>query len=181
MVRLAIAFEGILIVLAWSLGWLFGAQPFDRVHLKWQAMALGVGATCPLLLAMWWCSRSQWRPFRSLMFEVEDKVIPLFASCSQFELILVSMLAGVGEEALFRGVLQTLLANLMNSWVALVGTSALFGLGHFISPTYAVLAGLLGLYLGGLSIAHNNLLVAIVTHALYDYIALNYLLQKYRG
>ncbi|MCH6546158.1 MAG: hypothetical protein IH796_09200, partial [Deltaproteobacteria bacterium] len=96
MVRLAIAFEGLLLVLAWGLGWLVGAPPFARVHLNWQAMALGTAATGPPLLAMWWCSRAQWRPFRTLMYKVEDKIIPLFAGCSQFDLILICVLAGVG-------------------------------------------------------------------------------------
>ena len=180
MVRLAIAFEGLLLVLAWGLGWLVGAPPFERVHLNWQAMALGTAATGPPLLAMWWCSRAQWRPFRTLMYEVEDKIIPLFAGCSQFDLILICVLAGVGEEALFRGVIQNLLADLMSPRVALVVTSAIFGLGHFITPMYAVLAGLLGFYLGWLSLAHDNLLVAMATHALYDYVALRYLVYRYK-
>ncbi len=114
------------------------------------------------------------------MFEIEDKIIPLFAGCSQFDLILICVLAGVGEEALFRGVIQNLLADLVSPWVALVVTSALFGLGHFITPMYAVLAGLLGFYLGWLSLAHGNLLVAMATHALYDYVALRYLVYRYK-
>ena len=179
MLRFALAIEGSLLVLAWGLGWLFGAPPFEQVHLNWQSVALGAAATCPPLLAMWWCSRSQWRPFRGLMFEMEDKIIPLFAGCSQFDLILICVLAGVGEEALFRGVIQNLLADLVNPRVALVVTSALFGLGHFITPMYAVLAGLLGFYLGWLSLALDNLLVAMATHALYDYVALRYLIHKY--
>ncbi len=180
MVRFAIVFEGCLLVLAWGLGWLIGAPPFERVHLNWQAVALGAVATCPPLLAMWWCSRSQWRPFRSLMFEMEDKIIPLFAGCSQFDLILICVLAGVGEEALFRGVIQIRLADFVSPQVALVVTSALFGLGHFITPMYALLAGLLGYYLGWLFLAHDNLLVAMATHALYDYVALRYLVYRYK-
>ncbi len=180
MVKLAIAVESSILVLAWGLGWLVGAPPFELVQLKWRAVVLGMAATGPLLLAMWWCSRTEWGPFRGLMFEIEHKILPLFAGCSQFDLILICVLAGIGEEALFRGVMQSLLAELLNPGVALMLTSALFGLGHFITPTYAVLAGLLGFYMGWLSLAHENLLAAMVTHALYDYVALRFLLYKYK-
>jgi membrane protease YdiL (CAAX protease family) len=58
--------------------------------------------------------------------------------------------------------------------------SALFGLGHFITPMYALLAGLLGLYLGGLAMIYDNLLLVMVVHALYDFVALVYLVRKYK-
>ena len=90
------------------------------------------------------------------------------------------MLAGIGEEALFRGIIQTTLADWLNQWVALAVASALFGLGHLVTPAYAVLAGLLGLYLGGLSMVFDNLLLAIVVHALYDFVALTYLVHKHK-
>jgi membrane protease YdiL (CAAX protease family) len=52
-----------------------------------------------------------------------------------------------------------------------------FGLAHPISTTYAVLASLIGIYLGFLFVATDNLLVPIVTHAAYDFLALVYLLS----
>lgn len=176
---LATVFEGSLVVLAWGLGWLLEYSPFEQVHLRWQAVAWGAVATCPLLLAMLWCTRLRWGPFPALMREVEAVLVRPFAGCSYFDLALISILAGLGEEALFRGVLQTVLANLLNPWVALAIVSTLFGLGHLITPTYAVLAGSLGLYLGGLLMAYDNLLVVIVVHTLYDFLALMYLLRRH--
>jgi membrane protease YdiL (CAAX protease family) len=41
-----------------------------------------------------------------------------------------------------------------------------------ITPTYAVLAGAVGLYLGGLAIVGGGIWVPMVTHAAYDFIAL---------
>jgi len=58
--------------------------------------------------------------------------------------------------------------------------SVLFGLFHPITPTYAALAAAIGLYLGWLWLACGNLLTPIVTHALYDFLALAYLV-KLRG
>lgn len=181
MARLAIVFEGGLILLALSLGWLLGSPPFERVSLTWQAVVWGGVATGPPFLGVWWCTRLRWGPFSRLMREVEERLIPLFASCSCFELALISVFGGVGEEALFRGVIQETLTGWLNPWAALVVASGLFGLGHLITPTYAVLAGLIGLYLGGLSMAYDNLLVVVVVHALYDFVALVYLIGRHRA
>jgi hypothetical protein len=53
----------------------------------------------------------------------------------------------------------------------------MFGLAHFISLMYAVLAALIGLYLGILFIAFDNLAVPVIVHALYDFVALTYLVR----
>lgn len=115
------------------------------------------------------------------MREVEETLVPPFADRSYFDLALICVLAGLGEEALFRGVIQSTLADPLNPWVALAVTSVLFGLGHLITPTYAVLAGLLGLYLGGLSMAYDNLLVAMVVHTLYDFVVLVVLVGRHKA
>ena len=53
-----------------------------------------------------------------------------------------------------------------------------FGLGHHMTSAYAILAGLLGLYLGLLLMVFDNLLVVMLVHGLYDFAALVYLVQK---
>ena len=105
-------------------------------------------------------------------------MIPCFSECSVFQLALISALAGFGEEALFRGVIQRALSEWWNPWVGLVVASALFGLGHHMTSAYAILAGLLGLYLGLLLMVFDNLLVVMLVHSLYDFAALVYLVQK---
>jgi membrane protease YdiL (CAAX protease family) len=113
-----------------------------------------------------------WEPLRRLSREIEETVAPLFAGCPPLALALVSLAAGVGEEALFRGVIQTALGEAVHPAVGLLGASLLFGLTHLVTPTYALLAGVLGLYLGAITMATGNLLPAIVAHALYDFVAL---------
>lgn len=175
---LATGLEGGLLILALFLGWLLDSPPLQQIHLRWQAIIWGALATCPPLLAMWYCTRSQWEPMRRLLREVEEEVIPLFVGCSTIDLALISILAGFGEEALFRGVIQSTLEDLFNPWVALTMASTLFGLAHFITPIYAILAGLIGLYLGWMSMTYHNLLLAILVHALYDFVALVYLVRR---
>ncbi len=53
--------------------------------------------------------------------------------------------------------IQITLADWLGPSGALLLASALFGLAHFLTPTYAALAALLGLYLGGLLIVSDNL------------------------
>jgi membrane protease YdiL (CAAX protease family) len=57
----------------------------------------------------------------------------------------------------------------------------LFGLLHLVTPTYAVLAALMGGYLGWLYVRTGNLLVAIIVHALYDFFALSYFVKGRAG
>ena len=57
------------------------------------------------------------------------------------------------------------------------GRPPLFGLMHFITPTYAVLATLMGAYLGLVWQWTGNLLAVVLMHALYDFLVLLYLLR----
>jgi membrane protease YdiL (CAAX protease family) len=54
-------------------------------------------------------------------------------------------------------------------------TSVVFGLAHLITPLYGVLAALVSVYLGWLFLEYENLVVPMVTHAMYDFVALVYL------
>ncbi|MFQ5801546.1 MAG: lysostaphin resistance A-like protein [Candidatus Methylomirabilales bacterium] len=178
-VWMVVILEGGLLGLGMGLGWWVGQPPFARMSLEWQAVGLGIVATWPPLLGMWWCARSSWGPLRRFQHEVLEKIVPVFAGCSYLALILVAVAAGLGEEALFRGVIQTALADWLGTFGALLVASALFGLCHFLTPTYAAIAALLGLYLGGLLMVFDNLLPAILVHAGYDFGALLYLVRIY--
>jgi membrane protease YdiL (CAAX protease family) len=89
--------------------------------------------------------------------------------------------AGLGEELLFRGLVQAGLARLISGpagiWIALLAASLLFGVFHWLSTTYALLAAAAGLYFGWLLIATGSLWPPVVAHALYDFAALWYLLR----
>ena len=176
-VRFAVFFEAGIFLLAWILGWLIGIPPLRQMHATWTGLGAGLLATGPLLLGMWWCSVSQFRPLQALMRQMEESLVPLFHGASSRTLLLISVLAGLGEEGLFRGVFQTGLTEWLGMPVALLTTSALFGLAHLITPTYAVLAGLIGIYLGALAVVTDSLFAPVVAHALYDYAALTYLVS----
>jgi membrane protease YdiL (CAAX protease family) len=176
-VGLAVLCEGGLGLLACLLGWLVGLPPWAKLDWDAGSAALGVAAAVPMLAGLALCLRAPWRPFARIRQFADEVVRPLFRACTVADLALIALLAGLGEELLFRGLLQEGLAGWLGPWPALAAASVLFGLLHPMTPAYAVLAVLAGVYLGWLYLATGNLLVPVLAHALYDLIAFVYLLH----
>ena len=85
--------------------------------------------------------------------------------------------AGVGEEVLFRGFLQGALGQWLGTGPGLVLASVVFGAAHPVTPAYVLIASVIGVYLGGLWLVSGNLLVPMLAHGLYDFVALLMLLR----
>jgi CAAX protease family protein len=178
---LAIAGETALALLAVGLGRLLRQPPLlSGTHAGLPALLWGVLETAPLLMALSWILRKPTGPLRDLVEFVLDQLGPMVTRRSGAELALLAASAGFSEELLFRGVLQNGLAGLFPKSVALILTSLAFGLAHHVTRTYAILAGIMGFYLGGLLLVHQNLLIPVITHALYDFVALLLLADRYR-
>jgi membrane protease YdiL (CAAX protease family) len=173
-----IAVEVGLIVLAWVLARIFDRPLFELIVFDWEGIVAGLLATVPPCVAMVWSTRTSMPPFPQVRRDVERLVVPLFRGASWWDMLLIALLAGVGEELFFRGLLQPGLAGWTGAWTAIILTSALFGVLHWITPAYAALAGLVGLYLGAFMAVSGNLLVPILVHALYDFFALRYLIGR---
>jgi membrane protease YdiL (CAAX protease family) len=169
---LAISFEGGLVLLALLLGWLFGEPPLQRVYWTADDLGMGIAATGPLLLGFWVCLRWPVRPLRRIKQFSEEFIRPFFKACSVLDLAVIAVVAGCGEEMLFRGVVQASIDRWLGVGYGLAIASILFGLLHCITPTYALLAAVVGVYFGVLVMRTDNLLVVIVPHALYDFVAL---------
>jgi membrane protease YdiL (CAAX protease family) len=176
-VRLAVLVEGGLLVLASLLGWWLEQPPLERFHWDFRAVLEGAVATLPLLLLFLVIVRWPVGPLGRIHRFGEQVIRPLLAPCSVLDLFGISALAGLGEEVLFRGVLQGAFAARAGVIIGLILASVLFGLLHAITLTYVVLATLMGAYLGGLWWYSDNLLAPIVTHALYDFLVLLWLLR----
>lgn len=175
MLAIALVFEAALVLVALAVGWVFGIAPFAQASVVAGDLLIGLVATAPMLAVLWW---GLTRPDGAIGFatrQAAQLTQQLFAGASVPGLLLLSMAAGFGEEALFRGVLQPLFENFGGELAGLVLASVAFGLAHALSPAYAVLAGLVGVYLGGLYLATDNLIVPIVAHSVYDFIALLWL------
>ena len=184
---LAILFEGALVLVAWVLSWLWGQSLWEQLTgataaQYFRSILLGLLATLPLLAGLLVSRRLPGAAWRRLRQVVDDQLLPMFAGSSWWGLLLLSMAAGLGEELLFRAVLQESVAGWLGgefgSWWALVMVSLLFGLCHWVTPAYGVFAALVGAYLGLLYWSSGGLVAAIVAHAAYDFFALMWLLRK---
>jgi membrane protease YdiL (CAAX protease family) len=178
----AVFFEGGLAPLALLLGWWLGHNPLERFTWDLEDALWGLLATFPIVGIFLLILYRPIGPLRKIKSFCEDEFVPLLAGSSWSDMILVSLSAGVGEEMLFRGVLQGSLSAWLGGHAGLAVSSLLFGLLHPISIPYIVLTMGLGAYLGGLYMINGNLLTVMITHALYDFMLMAYLLQwQYKG
>ena len=105
-----------------------------------------------------------------------EVLVPVFGALPPYAIGVIGTAAGLGEELLFRGVLQPLIG-----WVA---ASLAFGLAHSGSRgmlPFAAWASIMGAALGGLAMATGGLTAPVVAHGLYDVLALAYITNERQG
>jgi membrane protease YdiL (CAAX protease family) len=187
--RIALAFEGGLGIAAITAGWLLGHSPLIGIDLNHdqapaQVVAVGWGlvATGPLLVALFLCDRYPIGPLRQVSAMTAEIIGRMFGGATAAQLALVAIAAGIGEELLFRGLLQSEIARMLGDQagshvIAIAIASLLFGVCHWLNTTYALLAVLAGAYFGVILLLTGNILAPIVAHAAYDFLALVYLIR----
>ena len=165
--------EGSLVVVAIVWSWLRGISIPYRVDLTASGVALAATAAFVLVnFSLYHLSRRAGRPAAVRAF-LEGEIFPLFRRVPVWKLVLLSAVAGLGEELLFRGVIQEELG--------LGIASVAFGLMH--GPTrelwsLALWAAAMGAVLGVLYQVSGNLFVPALSHALYDGVALIYISRR---
>jgi uncharacterized protein len=178
--HLALAGEAGLLLLAWGLGRWLVVPAGKLLQFGPGDLVGGLLATIPLLLVLDWMLRSSFAPVRNLVNQVTDQIGPLVARCTLLELGCLAAVAGISEEVLFRGVLQTGLGAWFPESGALLVASMLFGLVHAASRVYVLFATIMGLYLGVLFLFQGSLIPPILAHSLYDFAALSAVVSRYR-
>lgn len=143
--------------------------------MRWDSLDLmwGILAVLPMLAIY------QFSPgLRRLALESMGEFLSL---CRWYELVYLAALAGIGEELLFRGVLYEGLVP-FHPWVAVIVSNVAFGLLHGLSWNYFWTTTAIGFGMHGLAEIpeQRNLLVPIVAHSVYDYIAFQLLLCEQR-
>jgi membrane protease YdiL (CAAX protease family) len=161
--------ESVLLAFAIALAW------WARVPLRFGAAGAGVGwgviaaVTLGAINLAFLEARGNAWPGGALRHVCRTIVRPLFEHVRIWHIVLISALAGLGEELLFRGVLQPL--------VGLPAASLVFGAVHvggrgFVG--YGIWAACIGALFGWLMLATGGLLAPVVAHAVYDALALAY-------
>jgi membrane protease YdiL (CAAX protease family) len=177
----ACLFEAALIGVAAAVGWLLRRQPGADFHLHFRDGLLGGLAALPPFSVFVWMRRSAPARLAKVQAFLEEVVHPFFNGWSLAELALISLLAGISEEWLFRGAIQGGLSQTLGQPLALAAASVVFGLCHLVNWTYAFVAAGIGAYLGVVWLLTGNLLAPIIAHAGYDFLALTCLVHGWRG
>ena len=173
----AVGCEVALLVVAFLWALIFGGSPFGHLHWEFTSTVIGGLAVFPLFVFFLWTLKSRLALFARHRYTLDFLVRQLFGKWPIWQLAAISICAGVCEEALFRGALQASLVERVGVVPAIAIVSLLFGASHLLSWTYAIIATGMGIYLGVLFYFTDNLLAPILTHGLYDFAALVYLVK----
>ncbi len=179
LLTLALASEAFLLALALALGSWLQVGPGDPPRLIDLLGGLALGVLLAPLPRMVLRSQrfSRWR-----LVEDFRRLMPMFASLRwPGDLVLLGLLAGVGEEALFRGALQPWLARHVGEPLSIGLVALLFGGVHAVSLAYVAYASVLGVAFGVLAAWQHGPCGAMVAHAAFDALALRWAIGPRRG
>ncbi len=177
----SLAFEMLLGVVGVLGGLLTGVPALADLRFDPRALGTGIVATLPLLpcfVALWRHRRPELGEIRETLERLLPRLLGGPDATRWLRVLAVSIAAGVGEEILFRGFVQGWLEHALGSAGGIIVASTVFGLAHAISPAYAVIAAVMGLYLGCVWRISGNLLVPITVHAAYDAAVIGYVLRS---
>ena len=167
----ALGFQGAIAAVGALAVWLLGTTDLVGPSGWLAAVGFGVAGSVAtfLLLSALARTASPWhhtlsKHMRQLEHFAHDYSWPV--------LLLLCLLAGIGEEMLFRGALQTWLGRYLGDGLAIAGAAIAFGLVHYLSFAYFLIATGLGFVLGLAYWFTDSLLLVMVWHGVYDMIAL---------
>jgi hypothetical protein len=162
--------EGIVLMVALIVARYYGLKILPLSQNIFRDIVIGTfGAMFPLTLFILLLSEKAEgiHALGSIRSIIINDIRVIFSEAKLPDLFIISVCAGIAEELLFRGVIQVKLG--------IVGASIIFGLLHFITPAYFIIATLMGFYLGFLFQYYDSLLIPIQLHFIYDLGALVYL------
>jgi membrane protease YdiL (CAAX protease family) len=169
--------EGGLAPLAVLLGWIMSRSPLREFSWDLGGALYGVIAAIPPVVVMLTLLRHPFWRFVEVKRFFKDELLPLLNNSRWDDLILIAIATGVGEEMLFRGLFQPILAVEVGVAAAVLITSLLFAALHPISIPYFIVMFALGLYLGTLCVVSGNLLTSMTCHGTYNFLLLARLLR----
>ena len=173
-----VLFEAALVVVASVISWIVDGDPFpfdDSFRVDVSTVLAAIGWTIPLAIYAR-IATSDWglrfAPLRGIHDKVREHMGPSVVRMRVWQLFALSLAAGIGEEFLFRGVLQ-------EYWG--VGTTSLvFGLLHALTPAYFFLTFAMGALLGSIyELSEHNLALVSLIHFGYDFVVFVLLKKRF--
>jgi membrane protease YdiL (CAAX protease family) len=144
-------------------------------------LEMGIGAAVALVLVLvTYVLARTLKPFELLAREFHE----ILGHLSRRDIIWIAVLSGAAEEVVFRGTMQPWLESLWNPTAALVVTSLVFGLLHYVPDRafipWTVFATIVGFICGGLFMIFDSVITPAVTHTLLNAINLELIVNKER-
>jgi len=170
-----------------ALLWLYATKLENQPLLIWKENRYSIGTHISHLFALFFiiviCVFLAGILLSLMTHEGPSKIIkPLadFLRNNTFLLVFTALTAGVTEELIFRGYLQTRLQQLLkNPYWAIIISSLIFGLAHF---RYGTIKNMVGPFIIGSGLAfyywkYRNIKVTIIFHFLWDLGGLLYVVK----
>lgn len=178
----ALLSEGILVALAYGIFW--GTTLAPNFSAAPSEIVIGAAAALPLLALnhlLWlWSLQHPASIFARFSREV---IVPLCSRMTPAMALFVAVLSGFAEELFFRGAVNQVLNQAGGPLLAATVSSALFAYVHFIGNLKRF-GGMLPLYTGvGLYLwcvveATGSLCAGMITHGLYNFLAIQVIRAK---
>jgi len=162
------------------IGLFLGVNPRQDLPAWWdgpailKSLGIGVLVGSAFALAMEFVSRLPIRSMQKLERSMQSQLHLLLGPMSVPDLLLLSLSAGIGEELLFRGLIQGWWMSLsetlsfLESLPGMTISAVCFGFAHPLSKTDIVLSTLAGFLFAILYWATRDLLACVLAHAIYD-------------
>jgi membrane protease YdiL (CAAX protease family) len=175
-----VAFQNLAFVGLGLLFWYASGRSPDTI-LKFTPVGLSAGLLLGSALVA-----SAWGLFRGYP-RFSNRLVELQADTYRFlgrdlrwpAIVVIAFAAGIGEEVLLRGGLQTLLGDYVGTFLAIILASAVFAAIHLARPVITALLFAIGIVFGTVYWFTGSLLAVMIAHALYDVWALRYLHSEF--
>lgn len=146
-------------------------------NLGWLSIPLGVFIAAMIFIGPVLLISHRWLRLHAF-YQLTALLHDLTRQLTWPQIVILSVLAGLGEELLFRGVIQSWLTEFIGVYSAIVISSVIFATLHALTLYYFVFTFLLSLLLAFLFHTTQSMAFLVVIHAVYDVIALG-VIAKY--
>lgn len=169
----ALTAQALVFVVAGAAMWVFAGNDLaEFVDLGWLPVGQGVLLGLALIAVVGAMFRAFPR-FLEHTVHLQSKMAVLFSARTGWrEYVIIALCAGIGEEAIFRGGLMTLLDGYTGPAAAIFLSSLVFALFHLAKPLIGAIILVVGVIMGLVYWWTGSLLTVMIGHALYDVWAL---------
>ena len=160
---------GVLVIIAFALS-LFSGYPKNVGDLSFFVVAQGALYGTIIFIFFMLLGRffmDRLLSYKNIMIELRS----VFSELTWPMIVTLSVMAGVSEELLFRGVIQNYVISVSNPFIGVLVSAFIFGLMHFYSRIYVLLTFVAGLIIGYIYYQTQSLALIVSLHIVYDILA----------